>query len=164
MPKGFKGFQKGYKRTPEQIENHRVLMTGKKQSISSIEKRRLKLIGGKRTEAVKEILSIQKRGILNPQYGKAPWNKGIGTKTSDSVKLKSSLAYKIFRKSCFERDNYACVWCGQKGGKLNADHIKPFALFPELRMALDNVRTLCHECHKKTDSYGWKFYHNYKNN
>jgi 5-methylcytosine-specific restriction endonuclease McrA len=59
-----------------------------------------------------------------------------------------------WRKAVFERDNYTCVFCNIKGGKLQADHIKPYCLYPDLRWELDNGRTLCFECHKKTDTYG----------
>ena len=37
-----------------------------------------------------------------------------------------------------------------------ADHVKPWALYPELRYDLDNGRTLCVPCHKKTETYGYK--------
>lgn len=157
MPIGVKGFQKGYKHSEKQKETMKKVHIGKKQSSETIEKRRLKLIGKKHPHS-----DITKKKMSESRKGKVPWNKGIGTKTSDAKKMKSSNEYKIFRKACFERDNYTCIWCGQRGGVLNMDHIKPFALFPELRMALDNVRTLCHECHKKTDTYGWKFFHNNK--
>ncbi len=79
------------------------------------------------------------------------WKGGI---TSIHTKIRMSLEYRLWRKSVFERDNYTCIWCGQVGGKLQVDHIKPFADYPELRFAIDNGRTLCENCHKTTNSYG----------
>lgn len=84
--------------------------------------------------------------------GKNHWN-WQGGKTSEREKLRKSTEYKLWRKSVFERDNYTCKFCGERGGKLEADHIKPWALFPELRFAIDNGRTLCKSCHRKTDTY-----------
>lgn len=86
------------------------------------------------------------------------WKGGI---TKKSVIIRNSLEYKLWREAVFERDNFTCVWCGIKSGKgiaviLNADHIKPFAHYPELRFAIDNGRTLCRECHKTTDTFAGK--------
>ncbi len=83
------------------------------------------------------------------------WKGGI---TPINKLIRNSLEYKLWRESVFERDNWTCIWCGAKSGKgkhieLHADHIKPFALFPELRFAIDNGRTLCIDCHRKTPSF-----------
>lgn len=108
--------------------------------------------------------------ISKARIGHQPWNrgkKGLGGElhwnwkggiTSISKIIRNSLEYKLWRKSIFERDNYACIWCGARNGNgkriiLHADHIKPFALFPELRFSIDNGRTLCKRCHKTTYRY-----------
>ena len=144
---------------------------GAKHTELSKQKNRNKHIGKKTSEATKKILSeVGKRPnkghfkvghkIANPFQFKRGQNKGAdnpmwkGGVTSQSQAIRSSIEYKLWRKAVFERDNYACIWCGLgKSGTLNADHIKPFALYPELRLAIDNGRTLCVDCHKTTDSY-----------
>lgn len=71
--------------------------------------------------------------------------------------IRKSVEYKLWREAVFKRDNYTCIWGGKEhGNKLNADHIKSFAHFPELRFAIDNGRTLCENCHRSTDTYGGK--------
>lgn len=57
--------------------------------------------------------------------------------------------YKEWRKNVFERDDYTCRHCGEKGCRLNAHHILSYANFPELRYELENGITLCEDCHKK---------------
>lgn len=84
------------------------------------------------------------------------WRGGI---TPINKAIRNSSGYKWWRLAVFARDNYICIWCGARSEKgktvyLNADHIKPFSLFPELRFAIDNGRTLCRDCHKKTSTYG----------
>lgn len=87
---------------------------------------------------------------------KAPnWRGGI---TPVNEIIRKSWKYKAWRKKVFERDNYTCTICGQRGCRLQADHIKPFSFFPELRFSIENGRTLCEECHKKTETYGARAY------
>ena len=74
------------------------------------------------------------------------WKGGI---TPINQVIRHSDNYSVWRKAVFERDDYTCQFCKKRGVKLEADHIKPFALFPELRFAIDNGRTLCKECHRQ---------------
>jgi 5-methylcytosine-specific restriction endonuclease McrA len=65
--------------------------------------------------------------------------------------------YKEWRLAVFKRDNFICVECGDgRGGNLEADHIKPWAIFPQFRYDVSNGRTLCVSCHEKTPTWGKK--------
>ena len=91
---------------------------------------------------------VIKYGVDNPT-----WKGGI---SPIHAIIRQSLSYKEWRQGVFERDHYICQHCGQLRGYIEADHIKPFANFPELRFDISNGRTLCHECHRKTETYGRK--------
>lgn len=98
------------------------------------------------------------------------WKGGI---TSVHNKIRHSLEYRLWREAGFKRDNYTCQICGQKGKELHFDHfpisfssilnevINLYGLenLYENAMSYDkfwdinNSRTLCKNCHKKTDNY-----------
>mgnify|MGYP001570771630 CR=1 FL=1 len=99
----------------------------------------------------------RRRSIIAPR-GPARWSWKGGV-TAISMQIRKSTEYGIWRAHVFQRDNWTCVWCGAKSKKgsfimINADHIKPFAQYPELRFDVSNGRTLCLPCHKNTPSYG----------
>ncbi len=78
------------------------------------------------------------------------WKGGV---TEESRRIKNGSAYKNWRESVFKRDDWTCRECKERGGDLQPHHIKPFSLFPELRVDVDNGITLCRECHKKTPTF-----------
>lgn|SRR3990167_845173 len=107
--------------------------------------------------------------------GHKPWNKGIkfiqmigennprwkGGITKWQNKIRHLLEYKQWRQAIYGRDDYRCLDCGERGKKIQADHIYPFSLFPRLRFMLENGRTLCKECHKEKTKQDRILYKNY---
>lgn len=99
-----------------------------------------------------------RKKIGDAQRGEKHWNWKGGL-TNKNIQLRNTIEYKKWRNEIYKRDKYTCQICKVKGGKLNADHIKRFADYPELRFELSNGRTLCIDCHKKTDTYKNKKQH-----
>lgn len=116
------------------------------------DKQRLNHLGKKRAPFTKEwienLRAKARRGELSYK-----WKGGV---TPINERIRKSAEYVEWRKKIFKRDNYTCVLCDNNSGDKHADHIKPFAYFPELRFDLTNGRTLCVPCHRKTDTYGEK--------
>lgn len=75
-----------------------------------------------------------------------------GGKTSEKDIIRKGDEYRSWRTAVFIRDDRICVFCGSKE-RIEADHIKPQALFPELRFDINNGRTLCRKCHEATPTY-----------
>lgn len=91
----------------------------------------------------------------NWKWGTAPLKKQI----------RDCKKYRNWRKAIFERDNWTCQKCDKRGGMLNVDHYPK--LFSDIldkqnirnmKQAyqckdlwdMDNGRTLCIKCHRKT--------------
>ena len=83
-----------------------------------------------------------------------PWNKKWFGERNPVDIIRKSPEYKAFRRSMFERDNFTCHLCGQRGGELQLDHILPTCLYLHLIMDENNVRTLCVPCHQGTPTFG----------
>jgi NUMOD3 motif-containing protein len=109
--------------------------------------------GKRHTEATKLRISEAKRKLTTPLY-KA---------------IRECYRYTQWRVDIFKRDAYTCVLCKKVRGTLNADHfptrfidiisernIKTIdeAVLCEELWTLKNGRTLCLDCHRKTDNYG----------
>jgi hypothetical protein len=108
------------------------------------------------SDETREKLRISHTGLKYPKVaGENHWNWQNG-KTPKNEAIRKCSDYRNWRLSVFTRDKYTCQTCGIMGGKLQADHIKPFSIFYELRFDITNGRTLCKSCHEKTDTYGGK--------
>lgn len=152
---------------------------GLKQSVESVRKRAESNTGRKtghyincsfcKKEKYVETNVFKKRKYLfcNPKcfknWSKSPLNPSfLGEKIKENKRIRSSFALKKWARKVKERDKYTCVMCKGKPKNtkhVHADHIKPFCLFPKLRFDINNGRTLCIDCHKKTETWGLNQYY-----
>lgn len=81
----------------------------------------------------------------HPKENHSKWIKDR-SKVKDK-RMMTSPEGKIWRLAVFERDKFICQECKQRGGSLEAHHIKFFAEYIKLRFDVKNGITLCKRCH-----------------
>lgn len=143
------GFQKGHApfiSSGEAAERKREKLRGRVITEIHRERIRQSMLGVKHTDVRRKNESRAKAGIprKNPEELLTPVRE----------RIRGSKEYQDWRMQVYIRDGFTCVECKDRGTRLHADHIKPFSLFPELRLEISNGRTLCVPCHRKTPTYG----------
>lgn len=178
MPKGIKGFQKGHpdfvtkdsrKKVGEKTKKRMAAICADGQVPAWLQGKSPFVKGhkgfGTKESYIKRGKKISESLTGKPQFHQRGEKSHMwkGDITPINARIRTSLEYKNWRRKVFERDDYTCRECGIRGGELHADHIIPFAFYPEMRFELFNGRTLCIECHKQTITYMggaqklWKF-------
>ena len=80
-----------------------------------------------------------------PIYRQIKYPRGLKKQTSREVNP-------LIRQMCFKRDNWECQICGKSTDEvqLHCHHIEGYAQNPRLGNDIENVITLCKDCHKYT--------------
>ncbi len=88
------------------------------------------------------------------------WKGGV---TSVNESLRKSIEYINWRNAVFEKDDYICIRCGIKGGRLVAHHNVPLNVIindklEDLLFDIDNGSTMCKNHHVELHSLnGYKY-------
>lgn len=74
----------------------------------------------------------------------------------DQYQFYRSRQWQRLREQALERDHYICQYCGQPNSD-TVDHIVPIEYDGALKDSLDNLATICRQCHRlKTDwEHSW---------
>lgn len=177
-------FQKGHKVSQATRDKLRAANLGKKHSLET-RKKITKIVRNRSAETRKKI-GIASRNISNETRLKMSRSK-LGTKRTLETRLKISkstqgsqsrlwkggitelrkairqlLQYRQWISDCFTRDDFTCQKCFERGGRLNAHHIKHFSdILDENGIDtvekaiqcvelwnINNGKTLCKKCHE----------------
>jgi 5-methylcytosine-specific restriction endonuclease McrA len=71
-------------------------------------------------------------------------------------KILRAIFYEKIAKEVYKRDGYKCLYCGASRCALNAHHLEKWSDRPDLRFDIDNVATLCKDCHNEVHNQNYQ--------
>ncbi|HDZ18834.1 hypothetical protein LCGC14_0641530 [marine sediment metagenome] len=151
-------FKKGHKTNVGRVPSKKT-----RGKISKANKGKAHKKGWNHSSISKKKMREEKLGEKNPQ-----WKGGI---TPLYKRIYQSFKYRQWRSDIFTRDEFTCQDCGKNKCSIVAHHIKGFSeIISEYKIKtieqamncdelwnINNGKTLCKKCHKKTESYGKHF-------
>lgn len=143
---GEKATRYGHHLSDKTKQRIRIARLGSSPSKASRLKMSQSLKGRSFSEETRRRISNALKGDKHPN-----WKGGVG---NERQRLCATREYAQWRKAVLNRDDFRCFDCGERGGSLHVHHIYSFALYPRLRLMLENGQTLCVACHRKTATYG----------
>ena|ERR1039458_2888759 len=101
-------------------------------------------------------MSEARKGPKSPQF----WRGGMAdVNQKERARAMRRFEYRQWRGKVFERDNFTCQMKDDTcSGPLNADHIKSWRDYPELRYDVGNGRALCSSHHQRTPNYAGRVF------
>lgn len=117
----------------------------------------------------KVIGGFQKGNKIRPKKhgmkGKYPWNKGLKLpQISGENAFNWKGGFSTIKKRAKIRDDYTCQICGLREPEImEADHIVPRKVDKNLEFEMENLMTLCPNCHRRKTKRDLKQYNLYKN-
>ena len=176
--------KKGTKQSGVHIKKRIKALTGRKLSEKHIANLKKSHLGLKMSERHREntskamkgrIHSFETRLKLSIAHRGAKSKNWRGGLTFVNDKIRKDFRYREWRTKCIIRDDRKCSLCSSKK-EIQVDHIIPLSfligeikkskgledllnncLSDESIWSLSNGRTLCIDCHKKTESYPKSF-------
>ena len=149
------------KHNPETIEKIRLTNLGQKRSVEACIN-----VGNAARGRRHSLITKEKMRLSHLREKGSNWQGGI---TRINLLIRNSSRCCRWREKVFERDNWTCQKCKypKRGVELHAHHLKSFSdiIKDENIRSLDDIsleselwniengRTLCVPCHKKTETY-----------
>jgi len=130
------------------VKGHKTYNKGtkglSKPNKSSFKKNDIRLVGNK-VNLGRKAWNKDTKGLIKENSGS--FKKGNAKEKNPSWKGGHD---KYWKRQAMIRDDYTCQMCGLEEKEIMVvDHIRPKAMRPDLNRSLDNLMTLCPNCHAR---------------
>ena len=147
-------YSKAGMRAVKTMRNKRAAKAKKKLEQMAMSSQLIRDLIQKKATQIGYVIAKKVQSKPRPTFQPIPaYTKGMGAlfyKTREWRQLRYKVLVRLGRK---------CQCCGEEGGYIHVDHIKPRSLFPELELEESNLQVLCEACNmgkSNKDSTDWR--------